>query len=293
VMPWTTLRWASDLDLVAIYAYLRSIPPVNNAVPPDNKDLPLPASVPFPGHRYTDGDVDRPLTSPLSSFDPLRGREISPLAQPPLSRQDLQVYGIGSYIVNATAHCNDCHTHPDRTPDSSKVNTAAFLTGGTVFAVPPPLVPVFRQVRTMSANLKGQVHGFVNEPTDTYQRFRDIITTGTHADESPARPLGFPMNQVAGNLKNLLEEDLQAVYTFEKRSPATTGAADQPRQPYARWCAVNGDCNAGAGETCATATSECVGGACTSELDCGACQTCEGGHCKAPVATSACLLSAQ
>jgi hypothetical protein len=56
----------------------------------------------------------------------------------------------------ATSTCNDCHTHPDRTAD--EVNTSAFLTGGTVFAVPPPLRPVFKQVRAMSANLRGQVH---------------------------------------------------------------------------------------------------------------------------------------
>jgi hypothetical protein len=291
VMPWTTLRWASDLDLIAIYAYLRSIPPVNNTVPPDSKDLPVPASVPFPGHRYTDGNVVRPLTGELTSFDPLRGREISPLAQPPLSSHEQQAYGTGSYIANALAHCNDCHTNPDRTADSSKVNTGAFLTGGTVFAVPPPLVPVFRQVRAMSANLKGKVNGFLSEPDDSYQRFRDIIVSGTHADETPPRPLGFPMVLVAANLKNLLDEDLRAVYTFVKRSPATTGASDRPRQSYARWCTGNGDCLTG--ETCAAATAECVGSACSNDSDCGACQTCGAGHCQAPSADSACLASAQ
>jgi hypothetical protein len=292
VMPWTTLRWASELDLRAIYAYLRAIPPVNNPVPPDDKSgLPLPAAVPFPGHVYTDGLVVRRLPGNHRSFDPRRGLAISPLDQPAhLHRGRLEGYGVGSYVANALAHCNDCHTHPDRTADSARVNTDAFLTGGTVFAVPPPLQPVFKQLRTMSANLKGATHGFFSEPDDSLERFRDIIVSGTHADETPPRPLGFPMNLVAGNLKNLLDDDLEDVYEYVKRSPATTGAADAPRQPYARWCGSASDC--ATGETCA-ASSECVGGACTSDLDCGACQTCGGGTCKAPATDSACVASAQ
>ncbi len=63
---------------------------------------------------------------------------------------------------------------------------------------------------------------------------------------------------VAGNLKNLLEDDLRAVYTFVKRSASIGGAADQPRQPYARWCGADADCQSG--EVCAGATHECTGG---------------------------------
>ncbi len=293
VMPWTTLRWASDLDLEAIYAYLRAIPAVSNAVPPDVKgDLPLPVSVPFPGALYTDGDVVRRLRGTHRSFDSRRGLSISPLAQPrDLRGEELEGYGVGSYIANALAHCNDCHTHPDRTPDSARVNTAAFLTGGTVFAVPPPLQPVLGEVRTMSANLKGAGHGFFSEPDDSYQRFHDIITTGTLVDETPARPLAFPMDLVAGNLGKLLEGDLRDLYAYVKDTPSTTGASDQASQGPARWCAADADC--ATGETCATGTSECVGGACTSDEDCGACQTCGEGACQAPAPDSACLASAQ
>ncbi len=293
VMPWTTLRWASELDLRAIYAYLRALPPVSNVVPPDDKSaLPLPASIAFPGNVYTDGDVVRRLRGDNRSFDPARGRAISPIEQPAaLRRGGLEAYGVGSYIANSLAHCNDCHTHPDRTPDLARVNTAAFLAGGTLFAVPPPLKPVFRQVRVYSANLKGATNGFFSEPDDSFQKFHDVIATGTHADEVPPRPLGFPMNLVAANLNSLLDDDLADLYAYLKLAPVTTGAADQPHQDYARFCAADADC--ATGETCATATSECVGGACASDLDCGACQTCEGGTCRAPAADSACVASAQ
>jgi hypothetical protein len=295
VMPWLTKRWASDLDLAAMYAYLRSIPAVLNEVPDDDKDgLPLPPSIPFPDGKYTDGDVVRRLRASHESFPSERGLSISPLAEPPGLHGDARDrFGVGSYIVNSLAHCNDCHTNPDRTPDSSKVNTVAFLTGGAVFATPPPLQPLLRQVRATSANLKGATHGFFSEPDDSYARFHEIIATGTHADESPAPPLSFPMNIVAASLKNLLDYDLEAVYAYVKALPPTSGS-DEPRQGPARWCAKDDDCAKSEGETCASATGECVGRTCGADVDCGTCQTCGAGKtCEAPAATSACLASAR
>ena len=293
VMPWTTLRWSSDRDLEAIYAYLKAIPAINNTVPPDNKsDLPLPASTPFPKNSYTDGDVVRPLDFDHSSFSSGRGLEISPRAQPTKLRgSKLEAYGLGSYIANSFTHCNDCHTHPDRTSDFSHINTPDFLTGGTVFKVPPPLQPVLKQVRAMSANLKGAQHGFFGESTATYETFRTIIKTGTHADETPARPLGFPMVLVAANLANLLENDLFSVYTYVHNLPTTSGPSDVDQQTYTRLCAVDSDCMTG--EICATATQECIGGPCSSDADCGACQTCGAGKCQAPAADSVCLATSQ
>jgi hypothetical protein len=301
VMPWTTLRWASDLDLDGIYAYLRAIPPVVNAVPPDVKGaLHLPTAIPFDPTTYTDGDVARKLKGAHVSFSSRRGLAISPVALagknpgkgPDAHARDSwggRSVGVGSYIANSLAHCNDCHTHPDRTADGAKVNTASFLAGGTVFATPPPLQPVLKTVRATSANLEGATHGFFHEPGDSYERFRAVITTGTLVDETPPRPLAFPMMLVAPNLAKLLEADLRAVYDWAKAIPATTGASDVAHPPPARWCAADGDC--ASGETCSG--GECVGGACTTDLDCGTCQTCGGGTCAAPAADSICVLTAQ
>lgn len=293
VMPWTTLRWSSERDLRAIYAYLRVIPAVRNAVPPDHKsDLPLPRHVPFPRFFYNDGDVVRLLPDEESSFSSRRGLAISPLALPRhLRRHERDAYGTGSYIANTFAHCNDCHTHPDRTPDSARVNTASFLTGGTVFAVPPPLQPALHQVRTTSANLLGATHGFFSEPGVSYSLFRSIIRASAHVDETPARPLAFPMNLVAQNLANLTEPDLRAVYTYMFLSPRTRGPSDVEHQDYARYCLADSDC--ATGESCSLATHECVGRACGDDLDCDTCQTCGAGLCAAPSPTSACVLTAQ
>jgi hypothetical protein len=300
VMPWTTLRWSSDVDLDAILAYLRAVPAVSNAVPPDVKDgLPLPPSVPFDPTSYTDGDVTRKLSGAHQSFPARRGLSISPLAlasgkhghdDEDRGGRGAGSVGLGSYIVNAFAHCNDCHTRPDRTPDGARVNTGSFLTGGTVFATPPPLRPVLKYVRGTSANLLGASHGFFQEPDDSYARFREIMRTGTLVDETPPRPLAFPMSLVAPNLAKLLEADLRAVYDYVKAVPATTGASDVPHQAPARWCAAAGDC--ASGESCTS--GECTGAACSGDLDCGTCQTCgSGSTCQAPAPDSLCVLTAQ
>lgn len=289
VMPWLYFRWMSEADIHAIYAYLKLIPAVKNAVPPDVKDaLPVPPALP-PPERYTDGEVTRELHYNGDYFPPLRGFNISARELTHESADDS--VGTGAYIVNAMSHCNDCHTDPARTADNRKIETEAFLSGGTVFAVPPPLQPVFHQVRTMSANLKGETHGFFNEPNDSFTRFSDLIHSGTHVDESPARPLGFPMNEVAGSLAKLIDSDLQAVYDYLKLVPNVTGAADAERQPWAAFCSQDSDC--GGGQTCSTGTHECVGRSCTADTDCAACQTCGNGTCQAPAAGSACVASAR
>jgi len=296
VMPWTTLRWASDRDLDAIYAYLRAVPAVRNAVPADVKDgLPLPPSIPFDPSRYTDGVVVRALHGANRSFPASRGLAISPVVLDAPGERGAddgrldRSLGVGSYVANALAHCNDCHTHPDRTPDGAHVNTASFLTGGTVFTTPPPLRPLTGYVRATSANLQGSNHGFFQEAGDSFARFQAIIRTGTLVDETPPRPLAFPMMLVAPNLAKLLEPDLRAVYDYMKAVPPTGGPSDLPHQPPARWCAAASHC--GSGETCAS--GECTGGSCSSDLDCGTCQTCGGGTCHAPAPDSICVLTSQ
>jgi hypothetical protein len=291
VMPWLYFRWMSDDDLEAIYAYLQVVPPVSNVTPPDEKaGAAAPPSIPFPG-LYDDGDVIRNLPASQGSFNPARGVAIAPRPNPVgLEGDALMDYGIGSYIANAMTHCSNCHTNPARNEDNH-IDTPAYFAGGVVSAVPPPLEPVTRVVRSTAANLKGTVHGFFNEPADTLARFRLIITTGTHADETPPVPLGWPMSFVATNLANLLEEDLESVYRYAKGVPSVSGAPDVLRQSYARYCASAADCHAR--ESCAVATSECVGRTCAADIDCDTCQTCVAGACQAPDPSSACLAAAQ
>lgn len=295
VMPWPYLRWASDGDLRAIYAYLRAIPGASNVVPPDTKSgLGLPLAVPFTG-TYDEGDVVRALPADPGTLmaNLARGLAIQPLAQP--SCTITSSFARGSYLANSLSTCGECHTQglPGAALGrdfSLHLVTSNYLTGGNVFFIPPPVRPVVHQTRTVSANLIGATQGFFHEPGVDYALFRQIILTGTHADETPARPLGFPMP--AANFAQLLDEDLRAVFDYVSHLPANT-TSDFARQDYARFCTADTDC--GAGETChvdltPSVGNECVGRACSEDLDCDACQTCDAGACTAPLADSACIL---
>ncbi|MEI9952740.1 MAG: hypothetical protein WDO74_28095 [Pseudomonadota bacterium] len=322
VMPWAQLRWLTTEDLRDMYAYLTHIPAVANAVLPDVKPVFPPPPSPFydtsgepvPVPTFSDGDKARPLPA---AFDPalmkptteagevfdygnsLRGLAISPLNDDSLvtslSAQDQQLYGRGSYIVNGPGLCNECHTAGGRDRATNKVRTSIFLTGGQAFAVPPPLYPVLKNVRTVSANLTGASHGFKLG----YSTFVDSLLSGLSFTKAPAAPypLGFPMPFDV--FRNMSNGDKLAVYTYIstiQKNAASLGiaAGDVVQQAPSRYCTVAtqaADCT-GSGETCDATTSTCVGGACAGNADCGACQTCSGTNtCVAESPTSACVLT--
>jgi hypothetical protein len=299
VMPWFNYRWMSTDDLKAIYAYLQKVPAVRNPVPADIKGaaaalrpVPLPAS-------YNEGAVTRTLPAE-GSADPInstRGLAIQPLADPSglasLSAEERARYGRGSYLVNAVAGCSDCHTNPARNfspgPDFIRVNTGQFMTGGSVFALPPGLDAALKVTRSMGANLLGAEHGAMGKRYQSYEEFRKAITQGDVTENGVTRKLTFPMSFAVANYSKMLDSDLQAIYSYLKTQATVQGAADKQTQPPARWCTGQADC--AASETCNTATNECVGGSCTQASQCGACQVCSEGKCAAPEASSMCLQS--
>ncbi len=324
VMPWPQLRWLTTQDLRDIYHYLKHIPAVDNAVQADAKPIfTLPGASPFydtngdpvPVPQFADGDVTRPLPAafdpaagmptteagePFDTNNVLRGLAISPLADDSLvasmSAGDQALYGRGSYIVNGPGLCNECHTPGGRNKMTNKVDTTTFLSGGQAFAVPPPLQPILHQVRTMSANLTGDNAGF----TAGFSVFLDTLLSGASFSTTPPHGLGFPMPFDV--FRNMTTADKQAVYTYIttiQQAGLITG--DAKRQAPARYCTsatAATDCP-GSGETCATitingmSTGECVGGACSVDSDCDACQTCDGGtsKCIAEDSTSACVMT--
>jgi hypothetical protein len=290
VMPWEYFRWMTRADLSAIRAYLTAIPPIVNMVDPDVK--PLIPPVPFP-EVYNEGDVVRPLPPDTDRPRPNieRGLSIQPLAQPDLGHERAvrARFGRGSYLVNAVSACSGCHTNPDRDPMTLRINTAEYLSGGTLFLPPPPIQVALHEARAAAANLSGVNLGFFHEAGSTFERFLATIREGIHVDEQIPRPLAWPMPWET--FRNMLDEDLLALYTYGTRVPPRTCSADKEIPNYARWCADNSQCRAD--ETCyanpATGINECVGGACVIDADCDVCQTCTNGACVAPDATSTCL----
>jgi hypothetical protein len=294
--PWPWQRWMSTNDLDAIDAYLRVIPAISNTIPVDMK--PSLSVVPFPGV-YNEGEVVRSLPDGAAPDpdDVLLGTAINPInVAPPTDPTQATLFGRGSYIVNAVGACSSCHTVAPRNSSTQALNTAAFLSGGQVYAS-GSLAPLVGTVRSTASNLVGQKYGFFNRPNISMQVFVDAMQQGVHAERADAgtpAPLAWPMPW--RHLGKMGTDDLQAVYTYLQwiaQHAPTTG--DQPTRPAARYCNTAADCRSG--EHC---SSEYVGQIayeclppCAVDADCDTCQTCNPPTgCLAPQPDSTCILSA-
>jgi hypothetical protein len=150
--------------------------------------------------------------------------------------------GIGSYIVNAQADCNGCHTSPDYGPEYSTdptlvgnkppgvVNAAAYLGGGTYFATFPGGANIF--TRNLTPDVTGRPEG-----GHTLQEFMNIMRTGHDYDLAhPPCPatgaegciLGPPVTPINANVLQIMpwptfshmsDNDLAAIYEYLKAIP--------------------------------------------------------------------------
>jgi mono/diheme cytochrome c family protein len=102
-MPFGQYRSLSDNDVAAIAAYLRTVPPVKNAVPRTKYPFPLP-----------------PAWGP-----PVRG-------VPDVPRSDKVAYG--RYLAGPVGHCIECHSTPD--PQGTPDTRNALGAGGMTFPGP-------------------------------------------------------------------------------------------------------------------------------------------------------------
>jgi hypothetical protein len=292
VMPWATFRWMSVNDIKAIYAYLKVIPAVSNSIAADTKP-----AIPPPPVQTSYGDGDQATATPLPpETDPqgnpipdpgdiLRGLAINPLSQvtPPSDPAGQTAFGRGAYLVNAMADCNGCHTNPATTSQtSSQLNVAMYLTGGQVFATPPPLQPVVHTVRAATADLQGATNGFFTKATVDFSVFLTLITQGIHADDPPPQaPLAFPMPWQT--FRNMNLDDLQAVYVYMNNvatqygKTSLTGLADKVIPMPALYCDTSNACPTGMTCSSTTAAGECLMNTCAKDTDCAACQTCATG----------------
>jgi hypothetical protein len=125
-----------------------------------------------------------------------------------LKNTDPNLVGLGSYIVNTQAFCNDCHTSPpwanghDPTQGQSpaQMNAATYLAGGTVFL--PGLI--------ISRNITPDEHGL---PAGlTFAQFVHTLKTGIDPDNF--HPQIGPLLQVMPwpYFRNMSPHDLAAIY---------------------------------------------------------------------------------
>jgi hypothetical protein len=168
------------------------------------------------------------------------GLKIAPV---PLNLQgkNVELVGYGSYIVNAVADCNSCHSAgaatlylPGGVPYFSQptmVNPATYLGGGNVFG---QLIPGTATI--VSRNLTPDKTG-LPAGGRSFDDFRTIMKTGVDLDKLHPTCTGAPnsgciLPPFDGSLlqimpwpafSNMKEGDLRAIYEYLKAIPCIGG----------------------------------------------------------------------
>jgi mono/diheme cytochrome c family protein len=219
VMPWHIYRFMARDDLKALYAFLRQLPPVRNAIRKTFKPpFPFPPG-PFPP--LADGDTmndpnnaQRGLLIPqffssgpaattfASQFNATVAR---------LTPDEQAQVGRGSYLVNAMAACNDCHTAPagGLIPMTVDVNTVAYLAGGVDIGSFLGVGPVFSRNLTPDPS----TGLFLTE-----EQFIQALRFGADFRRPPGSTLRVPPHFPAEYRLTL--DDLKAVYAYLRAIPA-------------------------------------------------------------------------
>lgn len=138
----------------------------------------------------------------------VQGLKIAPVHLT-LRNRDRDLVGLGSYIVNAQAACNDCHTSPPYADGGNpfmgqpkQFDTEHYLAGGTAFG---PFI---------SDNITPDAQGL---PAGlTLAEFKTLMRTG-HAPDLPAgqvlHVMPWPIFQ------SMTDRDLRAIYEYLRSIP--------------------------------------------------------------------------
>ena len=141
-----------------------------------------------------------------------------------LKDKDIELVGLGSYIVNAQGGCNDCHSCPSYAPGHNpfpgpifgvsgdgQINSANYLAGGVAFGPPPSAGGV------VSANLTPDATG---KPGGlTLEQFESALRTG-HDPLDPKNGLLAVMPWPY--FRFMTGRDLDAIYTYLSAIPSAT-----------------------------------------------------------------------
>jgi hypothetical protein len=181
-----------------------------------------------------------------------RGFDIAPVHLN-LEGKNLALVGLGSYIVNATVPCNECHGAgpalnqflPGDNPyfgQTAVINPATYLGGGRSFGAPAPGSAVI-----ISRNLTPDKNG-LPEGGRTYGEFAQIMRTGVDLDHlhptCATGPSGLPVVNTTcipapfngdllqtmpwPGLRNLTDHDLRAIYEYLSAIPCIDNSYSAP-----------------------------------------------------------------
>jgi hypothetical protein len=202
-----------------------------------------------------------------------KGFDIAPVTLT-YPREKRNLVGYGSWLVNAVADCNGCHTagpppnfnyangfNPYFGQKPTKLDPTVYLGGGqefgqvgfdpTTFALQGPVIVA----RNLTPDYTGRAEG-----GNTFDDFKMIIRTGADLDHlhPPCTGTNVPANCIIpptdGNVlqvmpwpvfNNMSDEDLLAIYSYLSAVPCYPGPATvsdlPPEQQYA-FAALHNDC---------------------------------------------------
>jgi len=139
-----------------------------------------------------------------------------------LRHKDPDLVGLGSYIVNTQAFCNDCHTNPpwaaghDPTSgqEPAKMNADAYLAGGVNFG------PVTS--RNITPDENGLPAGL------TFQQFLNLMHVGLDPDNLHPQISPYLIIMPWPQLGKMTQHDLAAVYEYLSAIPSLPSAPGTP-----------------------------------------------------------------
>jgi hypothetical protein len=175
-----------------------------------------------------------------------RGFEIAPVPLN-LKGKDRQLVGLGSYLVNAVASCNDCHSADPSTeyaPGGNPyfkgsppkvVNQTTYLGGGRNFGALIPGTPSIVS-RNLTPDRTGRPVGGLS-----FADFREVLRTGVDLDHlhpncsakvtincfPAAQPFDGNLLQIMPwpILQGMTELDIRAIYEYLRTIPCIEGPA--------------------------------------------------------------------
>lgn len=184
IMPIDWYHGMADDDVLAVVAYLRTIPAVSHAVPEREPSFAAKAL-----HTFGMMGPKVPVTTPVTA--PPRGVTVE----------------YGRYLSNNLGDCADCHTPRDLNDGHFFLDSlfagSSFPFGGGAEG------PILAHASNITPDLKTGVGSWTEE------QFLDAVTSGMRPDGRVLVPI-MPYS----NYKFWAPEDLQAVYLYLKTLPA-------------------------------------------------------------------------
>lgn len=177
-----------------------------------------------------------------------RGFEIAPVPLD-LVGKNRHLVGLGSYIVNAQADCDGCHSAGPPTEfakggnpyfgQPTKVNPATYLGGGRHFVLIPGPPGMFPDIisRNLTPDKTGRAEG-----GNSFAQFKAILRTGIDMDKVHPTCTGAPDGKCLpppfdGSLlqimpwpihQNMTDHDLRAIYEYLSAIPCLEGGPGEP-----------------------------------------------------------------